>query len=55
MYREIGRVGPDHAPQFTVAVSVGVLDDAEARGASKRLAEQAAAAAMMAREGVEER
>ncbi len=52
VYRELGRVGPDHAPEFTVAVRVDTLADAEARGGSKRLAEQAAAAAFMAREGV---
>ena len=51
-YRERDRSGPDHAPEFTVAVVVEAHEYAEAKGASKRLAEQAAAAAFMAREGV---
>ena len=55
VYREVGRAGPDHSPEFTIAVSVGTLAELQARGGSKRLAEQAAAAAMMAREGVEDR
>ncbi len=51
-YCELTRVGPDHAPEFTVAVSVERHAPAEARGPSKRAAEQAAAAAFMAREGI---
>ncbi len=51
-YRELTRHGPDHAPEFTVAVSVERHASAEARGSSKRAAEQAAAAAFMAREGI---
>ena len=52
-YRQVGRTGPDHAPEFTIAVSVAGFADAVAKGASKRLAEQAAAAALMTREHVE--
>ncbi|MEM1378410.1 MAG: ribonuclease III [Pseudomonadota bacterium] len=46
------RDGPDHAPEFTVQAQVGKLPPVEAMGASKRQAEQAAAAAMLLREGV---
>ena len=50
LYREVARTGPDHAPDFTVAVVLGAFTEAHARGSSKRAAEQAAAAAFMARE-----
>jgi ribonuclease-3 len=51
-YREIARSGPDHSPEFRVAVQLPALAPAEGSGRSKRAAEQAAAAAMLAREGV---
>jgi ribonuclease III len=51
-YREVARSGPDHDPEFRVAVQLPRLAPAEGSGRSKRAAEQAAAAAMMAREGV---
>jgi ribonuclease-3 len=51
-YREVGRSGPDHSPEFRVAVLLPNFAPAEGMGRSKRVAEQAAAAAMMAREGV---
>ena len=51
-YREVARSGPDHDPEFRVAVQIPHLAPAEGSGRSKRAAEQAAAAAMMAREGV---
>jgi ribonuclease-3 len=51
-YREVARYGPDHDPEFRVAVQLPHLAPAEGSGRSKRAAEQAAAAAMMAREGV---
>ena len=51
-YREIARSGPDHDPVFRVTVQLPKLDPAEGSGRSKRAAEQAAAAAMMARERV---
>jgi ribonuclease-3 len=51
-YREVARSGPDHDPEFRVAVELPKRPPAEGSGRSKRAAEQAAAAAMMAREGV---
>jgi ribonuclease III len=51
VYREIGRSGPDHAPAFVVAAEVGGLGAAEGIGRSKRIAEQNAAEAFLAREG----
>ena len=51
-YREIERSGPDHSPEFRVAVELFERTPAEGTGRSKRAAEQAAAAAMLAREGV---
>ena len=51
-YREVGRSGPDHSPEFRVAVELSAREPAEGSGRSKRAAEQAAAAAMLAREGV---
>ena len=51
-YHEVARSGPDHDPEFRVAVHLPKLAPAEGSGRSKRAAEQAAAAAMMAREGV---
>ncbi len=52
LYRETTRSGPDHAPEFTVSVEVPGYQNAEAKGFAKRLAEQAAAAAFIAREGI---
>ncbi len=52
LYAERDRSGPDHAPEFVVAVTVAGHAPAEAKGPSKRIAEQAAAAAFMTREGV---
>jgi ribonuclease-3 len=52
LYRELERRGPDHRPEFRVAVEVPGFSPGEGKGASKRDAEQAAAAAMLAREGV---
>ena len=51
-YREVARSGPDHSPEFRVAVQLPGFALAEGLGRSKRVAEQAAAAAMLAREGV---
>jgi len=51
-YREVARSGPDHSPEFRVAVQLPAFAPAEGSGRSKRAAEQAAAAAMLAREGV---
>jgi ribonuclease-3 len=51
-YTQTGQEGPDHAPQFTTSVTVEGLDSAVGFGFSKRAAEQAAATAMLQREGV---
>jgi ribonuclease-3 len=51
-YRELGRSGPDHDPQFSVAVDVDGYAASEGRGRSKRLAEQSAAQAFLEREKV---
>jgi ribonuclease-3 len=51
-YREVERRGPHHSPEFHVAVDVADRAPAEGTGRSKRAAEQAAAAAMLTREGV---
>ena len=51
-YREVERTGPHHDPVFRVAVLLPEREPAEGRGRSKRAAEQAAAAALLAREGV---
>jgi ribonuclease-3 len=52
IYREVARSGPDHNPQFRVAVMVDGVEEAEGAGRSKRAAEQAAAEALLVREGV---
>ena len=54
-YREVARTGPHHDPEFRVAVELPDRASAEGVGRSKRAAEQAAAAAMLAREGVSDR
>ncbi|MBN9061893.1 MAG: ribonuclease III [Rhizobiales bacterium] len=51
-YRTVERSGPDHAPRFIIEVDVEDVVGARGEGASKRDAEQAAARAMMAREGI---
>jgi ribonuclease-3 len=51
-YREKERTGPDHDPLFTVAVDVPGRPEATGTGRSKRTAEQAAANALLVREGV---
>jgi ribonuclease III len=53
IYREVGRTGPHHNPEFRVAVELPHRDPVEGHGRSKRAAEQAAAAAMLAREGID--
>ena len=47
-YVEIARDGPDHAPEFTIAAQLQTGQSAQAKAASKRKAEQAAAAALLA-------
>jgi ribonuclease-3 len=51
-YREVGRTGPHHDPHFRVAVELPGMTPAEGFGGSKRVAEKAAASALLAREGV---
>jgi len=51
-YKVKRREGPDHAPVFTMAVTLKDRVPAEGVGTSKRIAEQAAAEAMLRREGV---
>jgi ribonuclease III len=51
-YREVARSGPHHEPEFRISVQLPDMDPAEGIGSSKRAAEQAAAAALLAREGV---
>ncbi len=48
-YEEAGRSGPDHAPKFTVRVRLASGETAEATAGSKRVAEQAAARALLER------
>jgi ribonuclease-3 len=52
LYREVERTGPHHDPEFRVSVLLPALTPAEGVGRSKRAAEQAAAAALLTREGV---
>ena len=51
-YLEVAREGPDHAPRFTAEVQVEGLAPEHGQGDNKRQAEQAAALAMLMREGV---
>jgi ribonuclease III len=51
-YKEVLRKGPDHAPRFTSEVRIAGKPPARGEGASKRSAEQAAALALLEREGV---
>jgi ribonuclease-3 len=52
LYVEIGRQGPDHAPEFTIAVRLDGYDALSATGPSKKLAEHKAAEAFLVREKV---
>jgi ribonuclease-3 len=49
IYTEQGREGPDHQPMFTVEVRLESGEAERARAGSKRVAEQAAARALLAR------
>ena len=51
-YNEVARVGPDHAPIFTVAVRLDSGESETAKASSKRAAEQAAAQALLTKLGV---
>jgi len=48
LYKLVKMTGPPHRRRFTVSVSVDGLAEAKAIGASKRIAEAAAAAAALA-------
>jgi ribonuclease-3 len=48
-YTTIGESGPDHAKEFTVAVTIGDMVYGQGTGASKQLAAQAAALAALER------
>jgi ribonuclease-3 len=52
VYEEIERRGPDHAPQFTIAVKLGAFPPLTASGPNKKLAEHKAAEAFLLRERV---
>ncbi len=52
-YVELARSGPDHAPRFTIAVRLESGEEARAEAGSKRQAEQAAAAQLIAQLEVE--
>ncbi len=52
LYSEIERTGPDHAPEFTIAVQLGDFPTITATGPSKKLAEHKAAEAFLIREKV---
>ena len=47
-YKTLSQTGPDHQPIFQVEVQVGDLSPSAGKGASKRAAEQAAAAELLA-------
>jgi ribonuclease-3 len=51
-YVETERTGPDHAPQFTIAVRLNGYEPLTATGPSKKLAEHKAAEAFLVREKV---
>ena len=51
-YTEVARQGPDHAPRFTAEVQVDGMPPERGEGGNKREAEQAAALAILVREGV---
>ncbi len=53
-YDELGRMGPAHAPSFTVRVSVQGYRISKGRAGSKRKAEQEAAQAFIDREEIEQ-
>ncbi|MBC8013862.1 MAG: ribonuclease III [Methyloceanibacter sp.] len=51
-YLEVAREGPDHAPRFTAEVKVEGIAPERGQGANKQASEQAAALALLLREGV---
>ena len=51
-YSVVGKSGPDHEPSFVIEAKVDGLDPEIGEGASRRKAEQAAAARVLVREGI---
>jgi len=51
-YVQVERTGPDHAPEFTIAVDLAGFERVEAIGPSKRLAEHKAAELFLVRQKV---
>lgn len=51
-YTQTDRRGPDHAPEFTIAVSLGAYDPLTATGPSKKIAEHKAAELFLIRQKV---
>jgi ribonuclease-3 len=51
-YEEVERTGPDHAPEFTIAVHLDGYAEVSASGPSKKLAEHKAAEMFLIREKV---
>lgn len=49
VYEQVSRTGPDHAPVFIIEVRLDSGESARAQAGSKRLAEHAAAQALLAR------
>ncbi len=48
-YVEVARAGPDHAPRFTIEARLATGETAQAQATAKRMAEQAAARALLDR------
>ena len=51
-YTQTARTGPDHAPQFTITVTLGDFETLSATGPSKKIAEHKAAEAFLIRQQV---
>jgi ribonuclease III len=51
-YETVHRDGPEHQPEFTVALTVGSFPPTQGKGASKRAAEMVAADNFLKREGI---
>ncbi len=51
-YVTVERTGPDHAPEFTIAVDLAGFDRVEATGTSKKIAEHKAAELFLVRQKV---
>jgi ribonuclease III len=54
-YVEIARTGPDHAPEFTIAIKLAGFPELTATGPNKKLAEHKAAEAFLVREKIWQR